>query len=154
MGNRPGVRILDELTLEEYAMLAVGERDGYLDEVLDEYGRRLRWALTGDPAQPSRLDEPARIALIARFVPVLVGLVGRNWIETRETYSGRWHDTSAMSADDLTIALRDPANWLPPPGTRQRGLTITTTACWAAVRQAAEAGRRISPVEQHTTGSA
>ena len=139
------MRILDELTLEQYAVLAVGERDGYLDEVLDEYGKRLRWAVTGDPTQHSGLDDPARIALTARFAPLFVDLVARGWIETREAHSGRWHDTSAMSEDDLAVALDDPANWLPPPGARQRGLTITTTGRWAAARQAAETGRPDRP---------
>jgi hypothetical protein len=135
------VRILDELTLEQYAVLAVGERDGYLDEVLDEYGTRLRWAVTGDPTQHSGLDDPARTALTSRFAPVVVDLVLRGWIEAREAYSGRWHDTSAMSDDDLAVALDDPANWIPPSGPRQRGVTITATDRWAAARQAAEAGR-------------
>jgi hypothetical protein len=135
------VRILDELTLEQYAVIAVGERDGYLDEVLDEYGKRLRWALTGDPTQRSRLDDPTRIALTHRFAPVLVDLVGRGWVEAREAYSGRWHDTSAMSEDDLVVALADAANWMPPPSARQRGVTITATDRWVAARQAAETGQ-------------
>lgn len=130
------MRIWEELTLEQYAVIVVARESGHLDDLPDEYGKRLRWAMTGDTRHVLALPEDGRERLVGRLAGAVVDLAERGWVEARSTMSARWQDTSAMSEDDLAVALARPGCWNRPPDGRRRGLTLVTTDRWRAFSRA------------------
>jgi hypothetical protein len=84
IGHDRRVAVWDELTLEQYAVMVNAMEEAYLNNVMDEYGMRLRWAKTGNCRHPSDLTDEARRQLIPHFATVVADLIDRGWLEIRE----------------------------------------------------------------------
>jgi hypothetical protein len=121
------------LSLEQYAVMIVAEEEGYLYNVLDEYGMRLRWAKSADTRLPSDLDDDDKLALVPRFGEVLDDLVGRGWIEVYEPSAVGVNGYALVLEHRRREILSDPSNWIRRDGEDVAMIQLVTTDAWQAM---------------------
>ncbi|MEV0393256.1 hypothetical protein [Polymorphospora rubra] len=124
------MRVWDEMTLEQRAVMITSFEEAHLNSIIDEYGARLEWAKTGDSTCPSKLDDAAKRRLVPRFAAVVADLVERGWIVLTEPTLDRWHDAEPITGEKLRDALHDPASWVDASDGRRRMVMVTYTAIW------------------------
>jgi hypothetical protein len=121
----------NQLSLEQYAVMIVAFEENYLQNVLDEYGMRLRWAQTGDTSLSSELDANDKAALIPRFASVVDDLVRRGWLEIYEPRAVDDNGSAGqMGEDRRREVLSDHANWLPRDDDLGTMIELGTTDAW------------------------
>ena len=109
--------------------MIVAAEEAAVANVLDEWRARQLLAETGSTLTGSYLDDVGRRALVARFVPVVKGLVDVGWIEVRESSPESGGETS-LAGDELDRALMDPGSWIWRSDLSVRQLWLSTTDRW------------------------
>src|SRR2546421_10468715 len=97
----------EDFTLEQQAILIVAEEEGFVVNIIGEYGARLAWAETGNTRTPSKLSEEAKRHLIPRFKRIVVDLVRKGAIEVCEPVNGGWTNARSLSSEEVEAALDD-----------------------------------------------
>jgi hypothetical protein len=106
--------------------MVVAEEEGYLDDILGEYGMRLRWAKTADTSLPNNLDPDSMSRLIPRFSSVVADLVSRGLIEV-------WKDEvggTSVAGSELSETLCDHRAWIRDDGAGSMMFCISVTEAW------------------------
>jgi hypothetical protein len=82
------VRVWDELTLEQCAVMTLAMEETYLNGVIYYHSLLVHRMATGDAATAPPMSEAAVRSLIPHFVQVVVNLMERDWLEIREPHDG------------------------------------------------------------------
>jgi hypothetical protein len=120
----------DRLTLEQYSVMICALEEALLDNVLDEYGMRLRHAKTGDPRLPSKLTDEDKAELVPHFAPVVFEMFRAGWIEIRETPNMNWDEGTSIIEEEMSGVLNDPEVWIKGPEGSRRMVMILRTGIW------------------------
>lgn len=121
--------IWDDLDLEQYAIMVIAKEEGYLNDVIGEYGMRLRWAKTGDVRLTSNLNEGAKRALIPKFSRAVAHLLLQGFIEVSGLEGLDQNDLLLMDEDAIVAALSDWRMWIDAGGDACM-VMIATTDRW------------------------
>jgi hypothetical protein len=104
VGNWPA------LTDEQYAIIITAEEEAAVNDILDEFRARQRWAETGSKLTPSDLDIDAKRALIPHFSQVLADMVARDWIDLFRGFATI--GSVKLTPDEAIAAINDPRSWI------------------------------------------
>ncbi len=124
------MRVWDELTPAQYAVMINAIEQAYLNGVIYEYnlrvnGQRIGHALIAPPIS----DDEVR-PLIPRFAEAVVDLLAKGWIEIRERYNGVWNEATSLTQTEIAAILADPKAWTWDVNGHNRMIMVMTTDRW------------------------